>query len=222
MIINLGDAPFKAFITVTYPNGTCTVSLGDKSFSHSGGGTHTFTVNKKGTWTVTCTSNDGYNNKATGTANISYRGQVASVTLSYTMVLYENGNSFTAITGGYSLVYPATTPLGSSTNSNGNLYVQANDGVTNWGSMLTINAINISAFSKLNFIGRYSSTYPDDIGSGGLSTGRQPALTRAVNFPNGTAGTVSLDISDLTGSYYIGIKSGSRKAYVWASKIWLS
>lgn len=101
MIINLGDAPFKAFIKVTYPNGTCTVSLGDKSFTHSGGGTHTFTVNKKGTWTVKATSADGYNLTAQSTAALTYRGQVASVTLSYTLNLFVNGTDNTAVTGGY-------------------------------------------------------------------------------------------------------------------------
>ena len=97
MIINLGDAPFKAFITVTYPNGTCTVSLGDKSFPHTGGGTHTFTVNKKGTWTVTATSNAGV--VETQNVSLTYVGQVASVTL--TGIFYAIKDGVSAV-GGWS------------------------------------------------------------------------------------------------------------------------
>ena len=52
MIINWGDAPFKAFITVTYPAGTCTVTGEGQTYTHSGGGTKTFTVKKKGTYTA--------------------------------------------------------------------------------------------------------------------------------------------------------------------------
>ena len=48
MIINWGDAPFKAFIKVTYNAGTCTCKMGSETFTHSGGGTATFEVKKKG------------------------------------------------------------------------------------------------------------------------------------------------------------------------------
>lgn len=92
MIINLGDAPFKAFITVTYPKGTCTVSDGTITYSHSGGGTYTFTVNKKGTWTVTAQYSTAVK---TASVEITYRGQVESVTLSYTLLLYDNGTNYT-------------------------------------------------------------------------------------------------------------------------------
>lgn len=95
MIINLGDAPFKAFITVAYPNGTCTVSLGDKSFTHTGGGTHTFTVNKKGTWTVSAVSESK-------NVSITSNGQTANVALGY---LYYCGTEFTEKMGSF-------TPLG--------------------------------------------------------------------------------------------------------------
>ena len=98
MIINLGDAPFKAFITVTYPKGTCTVSNAGTTLSHSGGGTHTFTVNKKGTWTVTAQYSTAVK---TASVEITYRGQMESVTLSYTLLLYDNGKNYTDISGGW-------------------------------------------------------------------------------------------------------------------------
>lgn len=98
MIINFGDAPFKAFITVTYPKGTCTVTDGTKTLSHSGGGTHTFTVNKKGTWTVTAQYSTAVKSAS---VEITYRGQVETVTLSYTLLLYDSGKNYTDISGGW-------------------------------------------------------------------------------------------------------------------------
>ena len=91
MIINLGDAPFKAYITVTYPKGDCTVSNGTTVLSHSGGGTHTFTVNKKGTWTVTAQYSTAVK---TASVEITYRGQVENVALDYTLLLYNVGTNY--------------------------------------------------------------------------------------------------------------------------------
>lgn len=88
MIINLGDAPFKAFIEVTYPKGTCTVTEGSRSYSHSGGGTAVFTVNKKGTWTVTASY---YSAERTASVKLSRSGEVQSVTISYNLDLFKNG-----------------------------------------------------------------------------------------------------------------------------------
>lgn len=146
MIINLGDAPFKAFIKVTYPNGTCTVSLGDKSFTHTGGGTHTFTVNKKGTWTVKATSNDGYNLTAQSTAALTYRGQVANVTLSYTLWLYNKGDLCSAVTGGW--VARKQGSAGTVTFNTDNIYVYGTP--NNAVGAYTNNLINLSKYSTLN------------------------------------------------------------------------
>ena len=97
MIINLGDAPFKAFISVNYPSGTCTVTheSGTK-LTHSGGGKHTFTVNKKGKWIVTATPASGA--AKTSEVTINTRGEVKTVSLSYELVLFD-GN----LASGYSL-----------------------------------------------------------------------------------------------------------------------
>ena len=95
MIINWGDAPFKAFITVTYPGGTCTVTGEGQTYTHTGGGTKTFTVKKKGTYTVKAT--DGSLTASTS-SSISKRGQAATATLSYSLVLLPN-SSYSTIWG---------------------------------------------------------------------------------------------------------------------------
>lgn len=88
MIINFDDAIFKALITVTYPSGTCTVTHADSgvSYSHSGGGTHTFAVHRRGEWAIEAV--DGTRSKS-DTAVINDRGQIVSKTLAYDFVLFD-------------------------------------------------------------------------------------------------------------------------------------
>ena len=87
MIINWGDAPFKAFITVTYPSGTCTVTGEGQSYTHSGGGSTTFTVRKKGTYTVKATAT---NASAAASAEITKSGQTKVVDLQYKLTINFN------------------------------------------------------------------------------------------------------------------------------------
>jgi hypothetical protein len=111
MIINWGDAPFKAFITVSYPRGTLTVSGEGQSYSHTGGGTHTFTVRKKGTYSVNAV--DGGKNDS-ASVNVTAGKQSLSVKLEYRFYVVKNGvpqvglkvNNFTYSTvGSYLRVY---------------------------------------------------------------------------------------------------------------------
>lgn len=86
MIVNMGTA-FKAFITVTYPSGTCTLSHeSGASYTHSGGGTHTFVVRRRGKWNIR--AEDGTMVKE-ASAEISARGQIKTVVLSYELVLFD-------------------------------------------------------------------------------------------------------------------------------------
>lgn len=88
MIINFDDAIFKALITVTYPSGTCTVTHADSgvSYSHSGGGTHTFAVHRRGDWDIL--AKDG-ERKAPASVTLTDRGQIVTKTLAYDFVLFD-------------------------------------------------------------------------------------------------------------------------------------
>lgn len=99
MIINLGDAPFKAFITVNYPSGKCEAKheASGVSYTHTGGGPHTFTVHKKGKWIVTATPATGA--AKTSEVTINTRGEEKPVSFSYELVLFENGK----LASGYNL-----------------------------------------------------------------------------------------------------------------------
>ena len=95
MIVNLDESAFKAFITVTYPSGTCTLSHeSGASYTHSGGGTHSFVVHRRGKWNIR--AEDGTMVKEAST-EISSRGQIETV-LSYELVLFDR-----SLASGYSL-----------------------------------------------------------------------------------------------------------------------
>lgn len=101
---------FTATIAVTYPSGsTCTCSDGTTTLTASDtSGSYTFTVPNTGTWTVTAT--DGDKTKSI-TVSITADGQSESVTLSYGFVLFDAGNQYTDITGGWSGTdYTVNTP----------------------------------------------------------------------------------------------------------------
>lgn len=218
MIINLGDAPFKAFIKVTYPNGTCTVSLGDKSFTHTGGGTHTFTVNKKGTWTVEATNNRGVSE--TANVSLTYRGQAANVTLTcFDGYVYNAGDIYEEFTGGYSTVPLAAAALEFSTNYDGKLRVRANYGNSNPCAALTNKAIDLTNYSILRAIGDSNSNSVGTASTVGVSSTRSVGggLPKYTNI--GSSST--LDISGLSGPHYIGIWAPAYSGIAAVSKIWL-
>ena len=224
MIINLGDAPFKGFIKVTYPNGTCTVSLGDKSFTHTGGGTHTFTVNKKGTWTVKATSNDGYNLTAQSTAALTYRGQVANVTLSYALWLYNKGDLCSAVTGGWNSNKWQTSwysRTGTMTKNANSITLSGQS----WGTLdtsprqaieaITQNKINLSGYSTLfiNVLSSPSSSAAaDTLLSVKDSYAASPSSSVKLQLAGAGTGLLSLDVSAITGSYYVSVSLGAGAA----------
>lgn len=218
MIINLGDAPFKAFITVTYPNGTCTVSLGDKSFTHTGGDTHTFTVNKKGTWTVEATNNRGVSE--TANVSLTYRGQVSSVTLTcFDGYVYNEGDIYEEFTDGYSTVPLAADALEFSTNYDGKLRVRANYGNNNPCAALINKAIDLTNYSRLRAIGDSNSNSVGTASTVGVSSTRSVGggLPKYTNI--GSSST--LNISGLSGPHYIGIWAPAYSGIAAVSKIWL-
>ena len=187
MIINLGDAPFKAFIKVTYPSGTCTVSLGDKSFTHSGGGTHTFIVNKKGTWTVTATSTTGI--VKTATANVTTYGQTVNVgELIYRQYLYNAGNEYSSITGGWGLAAAGAT-------KNSNNIVLASGAYNLDIYAITKNNIDVSKYNKLCV---YVSSHKIDSGAGNVWMKSGSTTLGQKQFSGSGAKTITLDISSIS------------------------
>ena len=91
---------FSATINVTYPAGsTCTATDGSTTLNAPDTtGMWVCIVPNAGTWTVSCTN--GTENAST-TVSITADGQSATVKLAYDLVLYDSGDQYTDITGGW-------------------------------------------------------------------------------------------------------------------------
>lgn len=93
---------FAATISITYPAGsTCTCSDGTTTLSAPDtSGTWTCIVPNAGTWTAAAT--DGVESTSES-VSITTDGQIAAIELSYLLWLYKSGNTYNAVTGGWSV-----------------------------------------------------------------------------------------------------------------------
>lgn len=98
MLSGGGSGKLFAAIGVTYPAGsTLTCTNGTKTLTaKTTSGQWVFAIPEAGTWTVTAT--DGTNTKSQS-VEITAEGQSVSVTLSYALILYDNGTQNVAWIG---------------------------------------------------------------------------------------------------------------------------
>lgn len=95
---SLTIAYFSATIKVTYPaNSTCVVTdssgatIANDTNTGAAAKTWTATVGATGTYTITATATDGSGKTKSTTVSITTNGQVKTVTLTYELVLFDNG-----------------------------------------------------------------------------------------------------------------------------------
>ena len=228
MIINMsggGGGKVFAVIGATYPAGsTCTCSNGSKTLkAKDTSGQALFTIPEAGTWTVTAVSGDKSASKA---VEITAEGQVENVKLVYILELYDNGEQYSSITGGWSLKTNGSS-VGRSKFNADHVVIDSNypDSVV----LTTNNKIDLSEMHTLtflaqgfvldgfsSFIGGYlgvsdiQTPFSDGWGSMAETWTAQVALT-----PNDDYTEYNLDVSTLTGSYYVcavGVSAGSYKS----------
>ena len=227
-------AYFSATIKVTYPaKSKCVIknSSGTQVASNTNTGTSaktwTATVNAKGTYTVTATATDGSGKTKSATVSITADGQSASVTLTYELVLFNNG-----VVSGYAWGSSNNNGYGDGKVSNGLIYLYGytwDNGTANqpgWGEIGISSAINLSDYSTLKVhlkkIDNADGTAKIQVGTTALGDN---TATKKVTLTAGT--TTSLDISSITGSKYISLYAQSDtstygnmiKAYF--DKVWL-
>lgn len=225
---------FSATINITYPaNSNCVVanSSGTTIASDTNTGTSaktwTATVNAKGTYTVTATATDGSGKTKSATVSITADGQSASVTLTYELVLFNNG-----VVSGYAWDSSNNNGYGDGKVSNGLIYLYGYTWDNNivlqpgWGEIGISSAIDLSDYStlkvRLNKIDNADGTAKIQVGTTALG---DDTATKTVTLTAGT--TTSLDISSITGSKYISLYARSNtdaygnmiKAYF--DKVWL-
>lgn len=217
---NNGGGKAFAAISVTYPAGsTCTCTNSTKTLTlKNTSGQGFFLIPYAATWTVTAT--DGTNTKSQG-VEITSEGQSVSVTLVYDLILFDGGDN-TGVTGGWT--YKITdTGFGSDDVRKDNLTVGTtlywfpgrgwNGGGTDQknrsGYAHTKKKIDVTKYNTITAVSNYAA--------GHLTVGNASVALKV--------GTVSLNISALTGSYEVRLGdtvSGDKCSKVEISKLYLS
>ena len=181
---------FSATINVTYPAGsTCTCSEGTTTLSAPDtSGTWTCTVPNAGKWTVSST--DGDKSKSADVV-ITTDGQTESVTLLYITYLFKDGETYDSLTGGWQgTIVPEKKAIriDAPAEKTNFAYPKSKIDLTNYNTISAVVTENVSASSA------FSLYITGAIGHSAVASailGAAPA-TR-----------VDLDVSSVTGSYYV-------------------
>lgn len=180
-------AYFSATITITYPAGsTCTCTDGTTTLTAPDtSGTWACIVPNAGTWTVSST--DGDKSKSADVV-ITTDGQSESVILQYVTYLFKDGETYDSLTGGWNgtvnsekqalLLYAAAEKTASA-------YPKNKIDLTEYDTVSAVVAENVIGFSL------YITGTP----------GQSPVASATLSA--GTATRVDLDVSSVTGSYYV-------------------
>ena len=222
---------FSATISITYPSGsTCTVSNYKKTWTAPNTtGSWTFKANEVGYYTVKAVSGSKSREKE---VLITAEGQSKTITIVYETVLFDATDN-TSITDGWQQKNCASG-YGTGSISNGLIQVV---GSTAYGGAttsymvmyLTKNKIDLTEATSLKaqtgtingnnlaFVIKSANTLSGWYDAP-LTDGTCPAYTKLT--ANGSSNsTVSIDVSDITGQYYIGAIVCGDSAFR-ASRIW--
>lgn len=202
MIIPVSSGKLFAVIAVTYPAGsTCTCANGTKTYTAKDtSGQWIFRIPSAGTWTVTAT--DGTNTK-TQEVSITAEQQAEKITLAYwNGELYDAGNQYTDVTGGW--VRHGTG--GTVTFNDDNIHLETLQDYS-FGTVDTTNAVDLTDFATLKVTVQGSSKIGKVLVYTKDTTGKETVAASA-SLASGTNETVtSLDVSALSGAYYVRIQS---------------
>lgn len=192
-----GGTPYAA-IGVTYPSGSvCTCTNGTLTLTAKDtSGKALFVIPSAGTWTVKAVKGSQSTSKA---VSITAEGQVEIVTLTYELILFDGGDN-TGVTGGWTYTITKDDYGGPSARED-NLTVgttlywlpgrrwntEGTDQKNNNGYAHTKNKIDVTNYNTITAVSNYAQ--------GHLTVGNASVALKV--------GTVSLDISALTGSYEV-------------------
>ena len=228
---------FAATINITYPAGsTCTCSDGTTTLSAPDtSGTWACIVPNAGTWTAAAT--DGVENTSE-TVSITTDGQIVAIELSYLLWLYKSGNTYNAVTGGWSVSkHPSTGGSfdGVLTLNDDSMLLSTEvfGGSVAYANAFTNNSIDLTGVNTLKFkiTGIGDTAYSDKDGNThhfrfSLAVANErptkPSSTFAADMKILATGEYSVDVSALTAGY-VGIwiiTGGYIKTTLTISEIW--
>ena len=228
---------FTATINITYPAGsTCTCSDGTTTLSAPDtSGTWACIVPNAGTWTAAAT--DGVENTSES-VSITTDGQIAAIELSYLLWLYKSGNTYNAVTGGWSVAeHPSTGGSFDSVLTLNDdsmlLSTEVFGGSIVYANAFTNNSIDLTGVNTLKFkiTGIGNTTYVDKEGNTHkfrfslVVANERPTMqtpTFAADMKILATGEYSVDVSAVT-TGYVGIwitTRGYLKTTLTISEIW--
>lgn len=228
---------FAATINITYPAGsTCTCSDGTTTLSAPDtSGTWACIVPNAGTWTAAAT--DGVENTSES-VSITTDGQIVAIELSYLLWLYKSGNTYNAVTGGWSVAEHGST--GGSFDSvltlNDDSMLLSTEvwgGSVAYANAFTNNSIDLTGVNTLKFkiTGIGNTAYSDKEGNTHkfrfslVVANERPTKqtpTFAADMKILATGEYSVDVSAVTAGY-VGIwitTGGYNKTTLTISEIW--
>ena len=224
-----GGANLFAVISVTYPAGSvCTCTKGTKSYkAKNTSGLVLFAVPEVGDWTVSCTDST---HTASRTVTISAEGQNVNVELSYAILLFKDGNQNPDVTGGWTqgdkwwfdgnyAVIDAT--IGANIICDITYPQQASArtarpiDLTKWQTL--------SAYLSILRKPSASITTKCGIAISAVTSGWYDNRVATVEYTSENyTGTTSMDISSLTGNFYVYVYGGIDSCVIKANSIKLS
>lgn len=219
-----GSASLFAIIAVTYPSGSICTCGGKAAKDTSGYAL--FNV-KPGTYTVECHTSDNSKSKSTSvTVAESDKGKSKSVKLSYEIYYYNKGDKCTDVTGGWS----KTGTGGSLTFNTASMKLVA-DNYQKPIDASTTNKVSFANIKTLYFSVKSATTYgTQGYPRVGVAATNNPKSSDSSQWTasktlsaSSSFTTVSIDVSSLTGSYYIvagGYQGDSGPATIEIQAIW--
>ena len=195
---------FSATINITYPaKSTCVVTNSSgqtvASDTNTGSSTKTWTatVGATGTYTVTATATDESGKTRSTTVNITTDGQSKSVTLSYLIYYYNQGDQCTAVTGGWDFSGDgALTKLADHMQYKSS-YLEA--------YLSTANKVDLTQISSITFdVEWVGSLPPSSRHFLGITTNKfSNSASAAIRLNTTSRNQYSLDVKSISGEYYI-------------------
>lgn len=219
MIYVMSGPPLHAIIAVTYPAGSVCTCGGKKAKDTSGYAL--FNV-RAGTYTVECRTGDNSQSKSVAvTITESDKGKAIGATLSYRVFAFSANDQHTEITGGWE----AAADSGGYTTEIGETLSLPSASTYGKGAYIaTKNMIDLTNYSKIRFNGYAEDPNYAAFGvSKTLKTGMGydgPSYYTACVRPSTSKSDHYLDVSSLTGAYYISVSayrgtSAYAKAYAY-------
>lgn len=197
-----GTSKAYAVIGVTYPAGsTCTCTDGTKTLTlKDTSGQGLFIIPYAAIWTVTATN--GTNTKSQS-VEITTEGQIISVTLSYELVLFDNGDN-TIVTGGWE--GKGVTPTVSDVLSFS--FVNYDTTFAKAASVYAVNKFDLSQYNKLTVVKSEANGWYIGVTENLFSWGVNPPSIGDIGFAayaglNTSDARIELDISEINTECYV-------------------